>query len=221
MSTLRIDADTEFHRYVERLLTTTPVPGSSWSEDHATLRFLKRKATGYDIEVGYWPSNGNLWLATDRGYHLTSTATMTARLRSAWWCRQFPAPLRVAAAAHADVGSQGAAMSDDGLIVARAFLLKGMPWDLSRPRFMDFQRGHITEKTAADPMFPSRLRHVALEALERDDPEVVCRALTSLAFVGIRDDLPIIEGLATDNDSKISRFARTCMFEITKRRRAT
>jgi hypothetical protein len=112
-------------------------------------------------------------------------------------------------------------MSDDGLIAARDFLLKRMPWDLSRPRFMDFQRDHIAEKTAADPMFPSRLRHVALEALERDDPEVVCRALTALAFVGVRDDLPVIEGFATDDDPRTARFARTCLFEITKRRRAT
>lgn len=69
ISSLRINTDTGFHRYVDGLLCTTPVPGASWSDDRATIRFPKRKATGYDIEVGYWPSDGILWLATDRGYH--------------------------------------------------------------------------------------------------------------------------------------------------------
>src|SRR5262245_50058522 len=108
-------------------------------------------------------------------------------------------------------------MSDEGLIVVRDFLLKGMPWDLSRPRFMEFQRQQITAKTDVDAMFPSRLRHVALEALQRDDPEAICRGLIALAFVGIREDLPMVEAFAPDRDPKIAKFAQTCLFEIAKR----
>lgn len=111
-------------------------------------------------------------------------------------------------------------MSDDDLIVVRDFLLKGMPWDLSRPRFMDFQRQHIREQTDANSTFPSRLRQVALEALERDDPEAICRGLTALAFVGTREDLPAIERFKTHNHPKISKFATTCLFEVKKNDRA-
>ena len=62
MSSLRVDTDTEFHRFVERMLTATPVPGAAWSDDHTTIRFPKRSAAGYDIEVGCSPSAGIIWL---------------------------------------------------------------------------------------------------------------------------------------------------------------
>ena len=111
-------------------------------------------------------------------------------------------------------------MSDDDLIVVRDFLLKRMPWDLSRPRFMDFQRQQISEKMGADPMFASRLRRVALEALQRDNPEVICRGLIALAFVGVRDDLPMVEAFGTYRHPKISKFAKTSLSEISRRYRA-
>ena len=108
-------------------------------------------------------------------------------------------------------------MANDDLIVVRDFLLKGIPFDLSRPRFMDFQRQQIGDKTDADPRFPDRLRHVALEALERDEPDPICRGLTALAFVGAREDLPVIERFSTHSRPKISQFATTCLFEIRKK----
>ncbi|PYK09477.1 MAG: hypothetical protein DME65_11895 [Verrucomicrobia bacterium] len=111
-------------------------------------------------------------------------------------------------------------MSDDDLIVVRDFLLKGMPWDLSRPRFMDFQREHIQDKTDGDPTFPARLRQVALETLMSEEPEIVCCALTALAFVGTRHDLALVEKFTNHNHSKISRFANTSLFEIRKADRA-
>ena len=66
-------------------------------------------------------------------------------------------------------------MSPDDLIVARDFLLKGMPWDLSRPHFMDLQREHILQKARANPLFPDQLRQVAVEALDSDRADVVRR----------------------------------------------
>ena len=87
-------------------------------------------------------------------------------------------------------------MFSGDLIVARDFLLKGMPWDLSRPRFMDLQREQIRQKAQANPTFPEQLRQVAIEALESDEPAVIRRGLIALAFVGTSADLPTIEALA-------------------------
>jgi hypothetical protein len=107
-------------------------------------------------------------------------------------------------------------MADDDLIVVRDFLLKGLPWDLSRPRFMDFQREQIREKAQGDPAFLSRLRQVALEALRRPEPEVVCRGLTALAFVGVSEDISLVNKLAAHSHPEISKYAKTCAFEIKK-----
>jgi hypothetical protein len=104
----------------------------------------------------------------------------------------------------------------DGLIVARDFLLKRMPWDLSRPYFMKLQREHIAEKARSNPMFPAKLREVALEALESDEPSVICRGLTALAFVGTTADLPVIECFKTHSDPDVSKDAGTCLYEIKK-----
>jgi hypothetical protein len=104
----------------------------------------------------------------------------------------------------------------DSLVVARDFLLKGMPWDLSQPRFMDFQREHIAQKVQADPMFATKLREVALEALESDEPSVIRRGLTALAFVGTSADVPTIKSFNAHDDSDVSKDARTCLYEIRK-----
>lgn len=117
----------------------------------------------------------------------------------------------------ADIGSS--CMLPGDLSIERDFLLRGMPWDLSRPRFMDFQREHIGDKARSDPSFPANLRLVALESLENERPEVVRRGLVALTFVGMREDLPIVEKLAMHSDVDISRDARTCLFEMSKRHR--
>jgi hypothetical protein len=105
-------------------------------------------------------------------------------------------------------------MSSDDLIVARDFLFKGMPWDLSRPRFMDFQREHLRQKTETDPLFREKLRQVAIEALGHYQPEVIQRGLIALTFVGTSVDLPMIEALLSHNHSGVSKDAQTCLFEI-------
>ncbi|HJT19785.1 MAG TPA: hypothetical protein VJ746_04915 [Nitrospira sp.] len=106
----------------------------------------------------------------------------------------------------------------DLLSVVRDFLLKRMPWDLSRPRFIENQREHLREKAQADPMFPVRLREVALETLQSDKPEIIRRGLTALAFVGAEIDLPAIERLKAHRHPAVSRDAGTCLFEIKKYR---
>ena len=107
-----------------------------------------------------------------------------------------------------------AAFESEALTVAKDFLLKGMPWDLSRPRFIENQRDQIAEKVLGDPRFAEKLRQVALEALRSDQPSTVRRALTALAFVGTDAELAIVEQLKTHEDAAVSRDAATCLYEI-------
>jgi hypothetical protein len=107
-------------------------------------------------------------------------------------------------------------MSKNDLSLAEDFLLRRMPWDLSRPRFMDFQSKQIQEITQADPEFLANLRQIAIEALANDKPEIVRRGLIALAFVGTEADIPQIEKLKTHADAIVSKDAATCIFEIRK-----
>ncbi len=107
-----------------------------------------------------------------------------------------------------------ASFEGESLAVARDFLLKGMPWNLSRPHFIDYQREQIANKVQADSMFATKLRQVALEALKSDEPSIVRRALTALAFVGTDADLGTVAGLKAHGDSAISKDAATCLYEI-------
>ena len=102
----------------------------------------------------------------------------------------------------------------ESLAVARDFLLKGLPWDLSRPRFMDYQRRQIAEKVQAEPMFAEKLRQVALEVLKSDEPSMIRRALTALAFVGTDADVGPVKALKAHGDPAVSKDASTCLFEI-------
>jgi hypothetical protein len=97
------------------------------------------------------------------------------------------------------------AFNIESVAVARDFLLKGMPWDLSRPHFIDFQRLQIAEKVQADPMFATKLREVALEALESDQPSPIRQGLTALAFVGTIADLPVLERLAKHPEPSVTK----------------
>jgi hypothetical protein len=97
---------------------------------------------------------------------------------------------------------------------ATDFLLRRMAWDLSWPRFMDFQRKHIQDITTADPTFPAGLRQAALDALVSGNSEIIRRGLIALAFVGTSTDISVIEPLITHEDSDIIKDARTCLFEI-------
>ena len=100
------------------------------------------------------------------------------------------------------------------------FLLRKMPWDLSRPRFMDAQRDQIEDYTEADASFPEQLRQAALDTLTRESSEEVRRALTALTFVGQPTDQPRLEVLTRHDDSDVCRDARTALFEIKLRARA-
>jgi hypothetical protein len=110
--------------------------------------------------------------------------------------------------------SPPAAFDGDSLAVAKDFLLKGLPWDLSRPHFIDNQREQIADKVRADSMFATKLRQVALEAVKSDAPSIVRRALTALAFVGTDTDLGTVEGLKAHGDAAVSKDAATCLYEI-------
>lgn len=105
-------------------------------------------------------------------------------------------------------------LSDAGLTDAKDFLRRRLPWDLSRPRFIDFQREQIETITIADPLFPVHLRHVALSELGDSDRDVVRRALTCLAIVGSPEDVPLLTPLLEDENTDVGKDARTAIFEI-------
>jgi hypothetical protein len=97
------------------------------------------------------------------------------------------------------------------------FLTRRMPWDLSKPLFMDHLKRYVEEKTAADPDFPSQLRGAALKAIEIDDPVLLRRGLTALAFVGRKSDAPQVESLTHHPNTDVAKDARTCLFELKSR----
>jgi hypothetical protein len=106
-----------------------------------------------------------------------------------------------------------------GLDDAKFYMLHRMPWGLSRPRFMDYQRKHIEEMALARPKFPNYLRQAALSALDADDVEIIRRALAALAFVGTPADLPKVTNLVENTNTDLSKDAGTCVFEIELRHR--
>jgi HEAT repeat protein len=105
-------------------------------------------------------------------------------------------------------------LNDAGLADAKDFLYRRLPWDLSRPRFIDSQRNQIETDTLADPLFPAHLRQIALSALDSDDRAVVRRALTCLAIVGAAEDIQAVKPLLEDQDADVRKDARTSIFEI-------
>jgi hypothetical protein len=105
-------------------------------------------------------------------------------------------------------------MSQNEPSFATDFLRRRMAWDLSRPRFMDFQRERIQRITAADPTFPAGLRQAALDALGSGHSGTIRRGLIALAFVGTSTDISVIEPFNTHEDSDVARDAQTCLFEI-------
>jgi len=102
-----------------------------------------------------------------------------------------------------------------GAIDAREYILRKLPWDLSRPRFMDFLRGTIEDIALADTGFTSRLRAAAIQLLEEEEEaDILQRGLTALAFVGNRSDIPLVERFCDHPESSLAKFARTCLFEL-------
>ena len=105
-------------------------------------------------------------------------------------------------------------LSEPGLADARDFLERRLPWDLTRPRFIDFQREHIEEITSGNATFPAHLRQVSLEALDSEDSALLRRALTCLAIVGAHADVPAIQRLLGHGDADVAKDAKTAAFEI-------
>jgi hypothetical protein len=61
----------------------------------------------------------------------------------------------------AALGRKSKPMSPEPLDYGWFFLTRRMPWDLSRPRFMDYLKESLDDKTDADPSFPAQLRSAA------------------------------------------------------------
>jgi hypothetical protein len=105
-------------------------------------------------------------------------------------------------------------LSDASLADARDFLVRRLPWDLTRPRFIDFQRKQIEDITLGDMLFPAHLRQVSLQALLDDDSVLLRRALTCLAIVGEPSDVPLAQSLLEHTDPDVRKDAKTAIFEI-------
>jgi len=102
-----------------------------------------------------------------------------------------------------------------GLYDAKDYILRKLPWDLSRPRYMDFQKETIERIAEVDTGFPARLRAAALRILEDEEREdALRRGLTVLAFVGHSGDIAAVERYCSHHDSEVAKFAKTCLFEL-------
>jgi hypothetical protein len=89
--------------------------------------------------------------------------------------------------------------------------------DLATPFLLSLHGQHIADAQAASPGFATRLRRVALETLEGQDPAWLRRALGALAFVGTKEDVTRISLLMGHSDEGVAKDAGTCLFEIRKR----
>ena len=101
------------------------------------------------------------------------------------------------------------------VIDARDYVLRKLPWDLSRLRFMQFQREAIDKIAAVDTGFRNRLRTAAIQVLsESENVEEIRRALTALAFSGKASDIHLVERFRPHSDPDVAKFASACMFEL-------
>jgi hypothetical protein len=89
---------------------------------------------------------------------------------------------------------------------------KTLPWDWAL-RDIDVLRNEIGEQTEADVDFPAKVRIVALEAVQSEDPLIIRMAIQALCVVGSEDDLLVVRDLVGHSDPDVATEARTCLFE--------
>jgi hypothetical protein len=98
--------------------------------------------------------------------------------------------------------------------LAQDFFTRSPPTALQRPFWMQLTRQQIEESEQAWPGFNESLRACALAAVDRDEPDLIRRALQCLAFVGRTEDVPHLQKFLNHPVAQVAHDARTCIFEI-------
>ena len=81
------------------------------------------------------------------------------------------------------------------------------------PSGLERMRNQIVDMTAADPEARSRLRSIALEALESAEADHVRRGVQVLCVLGTDEDLKRVLGLKEHSSTEVVRDVRSCLFE--------
>lgn len=92
----------------------------------------------------------------------------------------------------------------------------------SEPEYVHYRqerlRKWITESTQGHENGEQQLRDAALGRLSADDPKALVRALSCLFVVGASSDGGAVEPLTKHSDEAVRKAARTCLFELQRRR---
>lgn len=101
-------------------------------------------------------------------------------------------------------------------------LLRCQPYSCSESAYVHLRQGwvreRITDHVEANGGDWEQLRDACLERLADADPDLVERALTCLFIVGIVDDASVVEPLLMHPEESVRKAARTCLFEIRRRK---
>ena len=65
--------------------------------------------------------------------------------------------------------------------------------------------------TETDPEFSIKARNIALEALNAEDSDTLCRAIQVLCVTGSDEDLVRLSKLAV-TDEKVGKHLKSCLF---------
>jgi hypothetical protein len=98
--------------------------------------------------------------------------------------------------------------------------LDRLTYSCSEPEYVSFQQEAVREwvSQVADAHGWEELRVAAIARLSHEDPRMVERALTCLFVVGTALDVPSVEPLVSHSDESVRKAARTCLFELHRRR---
>jgi hypothetical protein len=101
-------------------------------------------------------------------------------------------------------------------------LLHSQPYSCSEPAYVHLRQGLVRERISAyvatSDNGSEQLRTACRERLTDDDAALVERALTCLFVVGVAEDASAVEPLLTHAEEAVRKAARTCLFEIRRRR---
>jgi hypothetical protein len=98
--------------------------------------------------------------------------------------------------------------------------LDRLTYSCSEPESVSFRQETVREwvSQVADAHGWDELRMAAIARLSHDDPRLVERALTCLFVVGTALDVTVVEPCLSHSDESVRKAARTCLFEIQRRR---
>ncbi len=81
-------------------------------------------------------------------------------------------------------------------------------------RELDLLRQIVSERTSADPSFPSVARSAALELLTEENAGYVRRAIQVLSVLAVADDVDVLRKFLRHRDADVRKDARACLFEL-------